>query len=156
MTDMAKNPERRGFIARLAALLALPFAAPWPARAQSAPVDALVRKVTGGAPVRRGRVNLEIPVLAENGNSVSLKVSVDSPMSASDFVKSIHLYAEKNPRPNIANFYLNPRAGRAQISTRVRLAGTQRVLAVAALSDGSFWSGTADVSVTNSSCYDGS
>jgi sulfur-oxidizing protein SoxY len=153
---MVKNPKRRGFVARLTALLVLPFAAPWLARAQSEPVDVLVQKVTGGAAVRRGRVNLEIPVLAENGNSVSLKVSVDSPMSASDFVKSIHLYAEKNPRPNIANFYLNPRGGRAQISTRVRLAGTQRVLAVAALSDGSFWSGTADVSVTNSSCYDGS
>jgi sulfur-oxidizing protein SoxY len=153
---MVKNPKRRTFIARLAALLALPFAAPWTARAQSEPVDVLVRKVTGGAAVRRGRVKLDLPALAENGNSVSLKVSVDSPMSASDFVKSVHLYAEKNPRPNIANFYLNPRAGRAQISTRVRLAGTQQVLAVAALSDGSFWSGTADVTVTNSSCYDDS
>ena len=153
---MVKNPKRRSFVARLAALVALPLVAPQRARAQSAPVDVLVQKVTGGAPIRRGRVNLEIPVLAENGNSVSLKVSVDSPMSASDFVKSIHLYAEKNPRPNIANFYLNPRGGRAQISTRVRLAGTQRVLAIAALSDGTFWSGTADVDVTNSSCYDGS
>ena len=153
---MIKNPKRRSFVARLAALLALPLVSPQRARAQSAPVDVLVQNVTGGAAVQRGRVKLDKPVLAENGNSVSLKVSVDSPMSASDFVKSIHLYAEKNPRPNIANFYLNPRGGRAQISTRVRLAGTQRVLAIAALSDGSFWSGTADVDVTNSSCYDGS
>lgn len=111
-------------------------------------------KVTGGARVKTGRVKLELPLLADNGNSVSLKVSVDSPMTVASHVKSIHLYAARNPRPNVANFYLGPRAGRAQISTRVRLGGTQRVLAVAALSDGTFWSATADVVVTLSACYD--
>jgi sulfur-oxidizing protein SoxY len=114
----------------------------------------MVLKVTGGAGVQTGRVKLELPLLADNGNSVSLKVSVDSPMTAANYVKSIHLFAARNPRPNIANFYLGSRAGRAQISTRVRLGGTQRVLAVAALSDGSFWSATADVVVTLSACYD--
>ena len=153
---MLKNTQRRSFIARLAALFALPFATARLAHAQAESVDAMVLKITGGAPVKSGRVKLEIPLLADNGNSVSLKVSVDSPMTAAEHVKSIHLYAGKNPRPNIANFYLSPRAGRAQISTRIRLAGTQRVLAVAALSDGTFWSGTADVAVTNSACYDGS
>ena len=132
----------------------------WPftrARAAHAPaesVESMVLQVTGGASVRVGRVKLELPALADNGNSVSLKVSVDSPMTAASHVKSIHLYAARNPRPNIANFFLGPRAGRAQVSTRVRLGGTQRVLAIAALSDGSFWSATADVVVTFSACYD--
>lgn len=151
---MTINALRRRFVTRLLALCALPFA---PARAADAPaesVEAMVLKVTGGASVKAGRVKLDIPLLADNGNSVSLKVSVESPMTAANYVKSIHLYAARNPRPNIANYYLGPRAGRAQVSTRIRLGGTQRVLAVAALSDGSFWSGTADVVVTLSACYD--
>jgi sulfur-oxidizing protein SoxY len=151
---MLKHFPRRGFLARLLAICAWPFA---PARAADAPaesVETMVLKVTGGARVETGRVKLDLPLLADNGNSVSLKVSVDSPMTPENYVKSIHLYAARNPRPNIANFYLGPRAGRAQVSTRVRLGGSQRVLAVAALSDGTFWSATADVVVTLSACYD--
>ena len=153
---MSANPERRSFVARIAALLALPYALPRPARAQAGTesVDAMVVTLTGGAQVQEGRVKLDIPVFADNGNSVSLTVSIDSPMTAADHVKSIHLYAARNPRPNIANFYLGPRAGRAKLSTRIRLGGSQRVLAVAALSDGSFWSGKADVVVTSSACLD--
>jgi sulfur-oxidizing protein SoxY len=114
----------------------------------------MVLKVTGGAKVETGRVKLELPMFADNGNSVSLKVSIDSPMTPESYVKSIHLYGPRNPRPNIANFFLGPRAGRAQLSTRVRLGGSQRVLAVVALSDGTFWSASADVVVTLSACYD--
>ncbi len=151
---MLKNSYRRSFIARIAALLAWPFATSRAADAPAEPVEVMVLKLTGGAAVQPGRVRLDLPVLADNGNSVSLKVTVDSPMTAADHVKSIHVYAARNPRPNVANFYLGPRAGRAQISTRVRLGGSQRVLAVAALSDGTFWSATADVVVTLSACYD--
>jgi sulfur-oxidizing protein SoxY len=151
---MLKNLQRRGFLARLAALCAWRFAPACAADPPEESVEAMVLKVTGGARVKTGRVKLELPLLADNGNSVSLKVSVDSPMTVASHVKSIHLYAARNPRPNVANFYLGPRAGRAQISTRVRLGGTQRVLAVAALSDGTFWSATADVVVTLSACYD--
>ena len=149
---MIKILSRRGFLAQLLALCAWPFAAARGADADS--VEVMVFKVTGGATVQPGRVKLDLPVLADNGNSVSLKVSVDSPMTAARYVNSIHIYAARNPRPNVANFYLGPRAGRAQVSTRVRLGGSQRVLAVAALSDGSFWSATADVVVTLSACYD--
>ena len=149
---MIKILSRRGFLAQLLALCAWPFAAARGADADS--VEVMVFKVTGGATVQPGRVKLDLPVLADNGNSVSLKVSVDSPMTAASYVKSIHIYAARNPRPNVANFYLGPRAGRAQVRTRVRLGGSQRVLAVAALSDGSFWSATADVVVTLSACYD--
>jgi sulfur-oxidizing protein SoxY len=156
MNHREKKFGRRRFLSRLAAMVAMPFAAIRAVRAQNNTdsVDAMVLKVTGGAPLRPGRVALEIPLFADNGNSVSLKVGINGAMSATEYVKSIHLYATKNPRPNIANFYLGPRAGRAQISTRIRLAGSQRVLAVAALSDGSFWSATRDVEVTESACYD--
>ncbi|MEO7726853.1 MAG: SoxY-related AACIE arm protein [Burkholderiales bacterium] len=151
---MLTNLLRRSFITRIAAVVAWPFAASRAADASTEPVEVMVLKLTGGAAVQSGRVKLELPLLADNGNSVSLKVTVDSPMTAADHVKSIHVYAARNPRPNVANFYLGPRAGRAQISTRVRLGGSQRVLAVAALSDGTFWSTTADVVVTLSACYD--
>jgi sulfur-oxidizing protein SoxY len=145
--------SRRRFCCQLMAVSAWPIARAH-SQASVESVDAMVLKVTGGAKVQTGRVTLDLPPFADNGNSVSLKVSVDSPMTANDYVKSVHLYAARNPRPNVANFYLGPRAGRAQISTRVRLGGSQRVLALAALSDGSFWSATADVVVTLSACYD--
>jgi sulfur-oxidizing protein SoxY len=151
---MLKNFRRRRFFTHLLAFCAWPFV---PARAADAPgdsVEAMVLKVTGGAKVETGRVKLELPMFADNGNSVSLKVSIDSPMTPENYVKSIHLYGPRNPRPNIANFFLGPRAGRAQLSTRVRLGGSQRVLAVVALSDGTFWSASADVVVTLSACYD--
>jgi sulfur-oxidizing protein SoxY len=114
----------------------------------------LVARITGGAPVRPGRVSLDLPALAENGNSVPFTLRVDSPMTAADHVKSVHVFAERNPRPLVAVFHLGPMSGRAVVSTRVRLAGTQRVLAVAALSDGTFWSGQMEVVVTSAACLD--
>ncbi len=148
--------KRRLVLARLAALFALPLLTLRRAHAQSEALDAMVAKITGGAPLRSGRVKLEIPVLADNGNSVSLRVAVDSPMTPASYVKSIHLIAPKNPRPNVAAFFFGVGAGRAQISTRIRLSGSQGVLAIAALSDGSFWSATAEVAVTVSACWDAS
>ena len=148
--------HRRGFIARIAALMVLTFVAQRRAFAQSEAVDSLIEKITGGAPLQRGRVKLEIPTLADNGNSVSLRVVVDSPMTPSNHVKSIHLIAPKNPRPGVASFFYGAGAGRPQISTRIRLSGSQGVIAVAALSDGSFWAATAEVAVTVSACWDAS
>ena len=142
--------KRRDFLAGLAGALASPGAA----LAQVDPLDPLVRIVTNGAPVRKGKVKIELPQLADNGNSVPIRITVDSPMTASDHVKSIHLYSDRNPVPNMANFYLGPRAGRAEINSRVRLAGSQRVTAVAQLSDGTFWSDTAPIVVTLSACLD--
>jgi sulfur-oxidizing protein SoxY len=126
------------------------------ARAQSDPFAPLVRQVTGGAPVRPGRVTVDTPRLADNGHSVPLRVSVESPMTATDYVRSITLLSERNPRPIMATFYLCPKAGRAEVVTRVRLNSTQRLLAVAQLSDGSYWSGNAEVEVTESACLDAS
>jgi sulfur-oxidizing protein SoxY len=135
-----------------AALGALPTVTLRPAEATPAMLAGAIRNVVGEAKVNTGRVKLEIPPLVENGNTVPMTISVLSPMTADDHVKSIHVFNEKNPQPNIGNFYLGPRAGRAQVSTRVRLADSQKVVAIAHLSDGSFWSASADVVVTLAAC----
>jgi sulfur-oxidizing protein SoxY len=146
---------RRRFISLLAGFAAAPMLPARLARAQQADsFAALVRKITGGTAVKAGRVTVDTPRLADNGHSVPLSVSVDSPMTASDHVRSITLLSERNPRPVMVTFHLDPAAGRAHVATRVRLNGSQRVLAVAQLSDGSWWSGDAEVEVTESACLD--
>jgi|SRR5688572_25399414 sulfur-oxidizing protein SoxY len=121
---------------------------------RKAAMEEAVRKVTGGAPLRRGRVKLDLPPLIDNGNAVPLSVSVDSPMTPADHVKAIHVFTERNPQPNVVNAYLGPRAGRARIETRARIADTQTVTAIAQLSDGSFWSDSVEVVVTLSACLE--
>jgi sulfur-oxidizing protein SoxY len=123
-----------------------------PAEATPAMLSSAIRNVVGEAPLRTGKVRLDVPPLVENGNTVPMTVRVDSPMTAQDYVKSIHVFNEKNPQPNIGNFHLGPRAGRAQVSTRIRLADSQKVVAIARLSDGTFWSATVDVVVTLAAC----
>ena len=114
--------------------------------------DEAIRKITGNAEIQEGRVTLTIPPLVENGNLVVLKVSVESPMTINDYVKAIHVIAEGNPLPNIFTAYLTPRSGTANITTRVRLADSQRVWAIAQMSNGSFWQGSAETLVTLSAC----
>jgi sulfur-oxidizing protein SoxY len=114
--------------------------------------DKAIQQITGGKPIIDGKVNLVIPPLVENGNLVVLKVSVDSPMTATDYVQSIHVIAEGNPLPNIFTAYLSPRSGTANITTRVRLADSQTVRAIAQMSNGSFYQGQAETLVTLSAC----
>ncbi|WP_441234583.1 SoxY-related AACIE arm protein [Bradyrhizobium sp. 930_D9_N1_4] len=123
-----------------------------PLEATPAMLTAAIRNVVGEAPVRAGKVKLDIPPLVENGNTVPMTVSVASPMTATDYVKSIHVFNEKNPQPNVGNFYLNPSSGRAQVSTRIRLADTQKVVAIARLSDDTFWQVTTEIVVTLAAC----
>jgi sulfur-oxidizing protein SoxY len=125
--------------------------------AQATPeqMRAAIRNVVGEAEVRKGRVKLDTPPLVENGNTVSLVVIVDSPMTATDYVKSIHVFNEKNPQPNVIAVHLGPRSGKAKISTRFRLADSQTVTAIAEMSDGTFWSATADLIVTMAACVEG-
>jgi sulfur-oxidizing protein SoxY len=108
-----------------------------------------------GQPVRTGRVQLEIAELVDNGNVVPVKVSVDSPMSAADHVQQIAIFNDRNPQREVAAFTLGPRAGRAQVSTRMRLATSQQVCAVARMSDGSVWLHTVDVIVVLAACIEG-
>ena len=144
-------------------LAAASFAAPTAAKAQLDPnqqalrrtaMQEALRRVVGDAPVRRGRVKLELPPLIDNGNSVPLSVAVESAMTPLDHVEAIYVFTEKNPLPEVVSVYLGPRAGRARMATRVRLADTQTVLAIAHLSDGSFWSDSAEVVVTLSACLE--
>ena len=138
---------------RVRALLgAIPVVTLRPAEATPATLATAIRNVVGEAPVRTGKVKLDVPPLVENGNTVPMTVSVSNPMTSDDYVKSIHVFNEKNPQPNVGNFYLGPHAGRAQISTRIRLADSQKIVAIARLSDDSFWSATVDVVVTLAAC----
>ena len=113
-----------------------------------------IQAITGGKPLINGKVNLAIPTLIENGNLVVLKVSVDSPMTENDYVKAIHVIAEGNPLPNIFTAYLTPRSGTANLTTRVRLADSQTVWAIAQMSNGSFYQGQAETLVTLSACIE--
>ena len=114
----------------------------------------LIMQIAGASPPRPGRVRIGLPSLAENGNSVPLDLAVDSPMSDVDHVRSIHVLAERNPRPLVASFQLGPLAGRAPLSLRIRLAGSQRVVALAVMAVGSCWSAETEVVVTSAACLD--
>jgi sulfur-oxidizing protein SoxY len=111
-----------------------------------------IAKIVGSNTLRDGRVKLVIPPLVESGNLVVLKVTVQSPMTNVDYVKAVHIISEANPSPNIFTAYFTPRSGRAELTTRVRLADSQRVWAIAQMSDGSYWQGYADTLVTLSAC----
>lgn len=113
-----------------------------------------VQEFTGTRDIRSGRVRLDIPPLVENGNAVGVTVTVESPMTETDHVRRIALFNEKNPQADIAIFHLGARAGQAKVSTRIRLATSQTVKAVAELSDGSYWSGEAQVIVTLAACIE--
>ena len=149
------NSSRRQFLTLaggVAVIGAVPIVTVRPVEATPAMLASAIRNVVGTATVQTGKVKIDVPPLVENGNTVPLTVTVTSPMTENDYVKSIHVFNEKNPQPNVGNFYLGPRAGRAQISTRIRLADTQKIVAIARLSDGSFWSVSADVVVTLAAC----
>ncbi len=164
MARLTEHGMRRRSLAALVAALALPRRAlaqpvvnPVPgidARTINTPQGAL-QSILKGAEMRRGRVLLELPSVPDNGHSVPMTVRVDSPMSKADHVRRIDLVSEKNPVPLMATFFLGPHMGRAEIESRVRLNGNQRVTAVAQLSDGSFWFDAADIAVNESACLDG-
>ncbi|GLK70123.1 SoxY-related AACIE arm protein [Ancylobacter dichloromethanicus] len=126
-----------------------------PLRALARPsLQEAVAGFTGGAPVNAGRVKLTVPPLVENGNAVGVTVEVESPMSEASHVRRIGLFNEKNPQADVAVFRLGPRNGRARIATRIRLATSQTLLAVAELSDGTYWSSEANVIVTLAACIE--
>lgn len=153
--------KRRDFLATTGAVLgtaALPVAAQNTSGAQKfqpvQDIQPLIAKVTGGAKVEAGGIEIELPQIAENGNSVPLRIKVASPMTQADHVTAIHLFAERNPRPNVATFHLGPVAGRAEVATRVRLAGTQKLTVLAAFNNNRFRQAQADVLVTSAACLD--
>jgi sulfur-oxidizing protein SoxY len=126
-----------------------------PARATPEMMRDAIRDAIGEATVKKGRVKLDLPPIVENGNSVPCTVTAESPMTAADYVKAIHIFNEKNPQPNVISVKLGARAGRAAFTTRVRLADSQTVTAIAEMSDGSCWSDEVDVIVTLAACLEG-
>jgi sulfur-oxidizing protein SoxY len=149
--------KRRSFLARSAAALA---AAALPAGAQQSrfqpvqDIKPLIERLTGGAAIAEGGIEVQLPQIAENGNSVPMRVKVDHAMAPADFVAAIHIIAERNPRPLVASFRLKPESGRAEVSTRVRLAGTQKVTVLAEMSDRRFRMTQMEVLVTSAACLD--
>ena len=125
-----------------------------PATATTESMDAAIKTILGDAKAKEGKIQLDIPPLVENGNTVAMTVTVNSPMTATDYVKAIHIFNERNPQPYVASFFLGPRAGKADISARIRLSDSQNVTAIAHMSDGSFWSTTVSVIVTLAACLE--
>ena len=160
MTNTPPPPAttRRVFLAHSAALAlgagaTAAFHAP-SAYATPASLEGAIKGVVGNASLRQGKVTLDLPPLAENGNSVSMTVTVDSPMTEADHVKAIHVFNEKNPQPHVLSAALGPRAGRAQLTARIKLNDSQKVVAIAETSAGDFWSASADVIVTLAACVE--
>ncbi len=117
-------------------------------------LESAVRDFTGGAAPREGRVHLDVAPLVENGNTVPLSVSAESPMTAADHVSAIAVFNTRNPQRDVAIFHFTPRSGRAAVSTRIRLATSQTLVAVARMSDGSYWTTQSSVIVTLAGCIE--
>ena len=144
--------DRRRLVTAGAGLWATVWLRPAVARES---LEAAVAAFAAGKPVTKGRVTLDVAPLVENGNTVPLTVSIDSPMTAESHVETIAIFNELNPLAEVATFHLGPRAGRATVQLRIRLANSQKLTAVARLSDGSLWSRTAEVIVTLAGCVEG-
>ncbi len=141
---------RRGFVLMAAAGAVLPAGA-W---AKPEEVEALIRAVAGGAVPKAGRVRLEVPELVENGNAVGMTVSLGADVPAGAVLTDIHVFADGNPRPGVAHFRFGKLSGGARVSTRIRLATSQTVHAVAVFADGSCWRDSVSLLVTLSACLD--
>lgn len=137
-----------------AATLAVLSALPRDAAAQAAGNKHLevLKKLVNGKDAKPGKVKLRIPEIAENGNTVPLTVAVDSPMTANDYVKAVHVVTDGNPAPDVMSVFFTPGCGKAEVSTRMRLARTQNVVAYAEMSDGSVWSAQSEAKVTIGGC----
>lgn len=147
-------PTRRAILAAAPPLLAVALLRP--AGATQATMQAAIQDFLGEAgPVREGRVRIDIPPLVENGNTVPLTVTVESPMTEDDHVRRIAVFNELNPLPDVIVAHLGPRSGRAFLGTRIRLATSQTLTALAVMSDGSVWSDSASVVVTLAACVEG-
>jgi sulfur-oxidizing protein SoxY len=154
-TNANPNPDasRRMLLQAGAALPLLALVRP--ASATPEELRAAIASYTGGAAPKTGKVTFNIAKLIDNGNAVPVTIAVDSPMTAADHVTGIAIFNERNPETDIARFTLGPRSGKAEVSTRIRLATSQKLVAVARMKDGSYWQQTADVIVALAACIEG-
>jgi sulfur-oxidizing protein SoxY len=148
--------DRRDFVvgASAAAALAVLLGRAGTATAQDKPptFDELYKKIIGDKTPAEGKVSIELPEIAENGNTVPYSISVESPMTDADYVKSVHVMASGNPSPTVATFHFTPMSGEAKVSSRMRLAKTQEIVAVAELSNGDMLVEKRTVKVTIGGC----
>ena len=143
--------DRRQFVVTSGAAIAALAGLSGAAHADAAKVAAAVKKLTGGN-AAEGKIKISLPEIAENGNTVPIKVSVESPMTADDYVKSVTLLSEGNPSPDIASYNFTPQSGKAFVAARIRMAKTQNVVGIAEMSNGKFYVGKALVKVTIGGC----
>ena len=146
--------SRRTFMALSATVTTSVLLRPATLLAQSDSLAAAVRKFAGDAKLTEGRVKLDIAPLVDNGNSVPIEISVESPMTPTDRVVALAVFNEKNPQPDVVEFVLGSHAPRAHVATRIRLANTQKIVAVAKMQDGTCWTHTVDVLVTLAACIE--
>lgn len=151
-TMLTSALDRREFLAAGSALIATTALFGGTARAALPEVEAAIEEIIGDRTAEEGRIRLDLPEIAENGNTVPLTVEVESPMTEDDHVTAVHIFAEGNPLPNVASMQFTPRSGEAIASTRIRLAKTQRIHALAEMSDGSVFTATREVKVTIGGC----
>jgi sulfur-oxidizing protein SoxY len=136
-----------GGIAALAA-----FLAPRMAVADEASVAAAIKKLYGDKTFASGKLKLDVPEIAENGLVVPVNVEVESPMTEADYVKSVHVFADGNPFPDVVSYRFTPACGKAAASTRMRLAQTQNIICIAEMSDGKLYMAKNNVKVTIGGC----
>jgi sulfur-oxidizing protein SoxY len=162
VAETMHGPTRRIFILRTAQLglgaglgaSLAGFAGVETAQATPQAMKDLVNQITGGKPMTKARVALDLPPLVDNGNTVPVTVNVLSPMTEDNYVKAIHVVNEKNPQPNVISCTMGLRCGRASVATRIKLADSQKITAIAEMNDGSFWFDNADVIVTLAACLE--
>jgi sulfur-oxidizing protein SoxY len=128
------------------------LAAPGRARATPSEAEAEIAKFTGGKRAEPGRIAIDLPEIAENGNAIPLSVTVDSPMTPADRITDVLVVADGNPNPRVAAFSFTPMSGRAEAATRIRLAATENVIVVARTGDGRFYTARKEVKVTIGGC----
>lgn len=147
-----KQMGRREGLALAVGLMGLSLATRSAQAQMAAPTRAAIDRVLAARTAEEAGITLRVPPIAENGNTVPMTVIVDSPMTDADHIKAIHVFADKNPTPEVASFRLSPAMGRAQVDTRIRLGQTQDVIAIAETSGGRLLIGRAEVKVTIGGC----
>jgi sulfur-oxidizing protein SoxY len=154
MTSNASMMSRRRIVVgALGASAAVALGSMFARQALATPETAkqLLQTLAKGEP-KEGRVSVKAPEIAENGNAVPVTVSVESPMTDKDHVRAVHIVADGNPNPGVASFQFTPASGKCEVQFCARMAQTQKLIAVAEMSDGSLWSATREVKVTIGGC----
>ena len=151
---MVVNLRRRHATFGIGAFSLMPLIASWPALAARRDVQRLIEKISPKAP-KKGRIALDLAPISEDGANVLIGFSVDSPMTENDHVKTVHLFAERNPNPKVASYHFTPQSGKAEVITKIRLAESQRVIALAVMTDGTAYLDSSHVKITIGGCGGG-